>query len=160
MLWGGGKRTSNGKNNDKNKSKNKSGWENVCIPTLATIKPSRRWGTQTCWDGLDKDKTTAATAKATATTTTKAVCSLYLLWDRTDMGEGLRFLWNATRGDRLRPWRSPYLRWRLETYSGQRADTVTARDFWRLFWTEKRQLFRFLRWTREIKGYAETGKEH
>jgi hypothetical protein len=75
------------------------------------------------------------------------------------MGEGLRFLWNATRGDRLRPWRSAYLRWRLETYSGQRADTVTARDFWRLFWTEKRQLFRFLRWTREIKGYAETGKE-
>jgi hypothetical protein len=75
------------------------------------------------------------------------------------MVEGLRFLWNATRGDRLRPWRSPYLRWRLETYTGQRADTITARDFWRLFWTEKGQLFRFLRWTGEIRGYAEAGKE-
>ncbi len=30
----------------------------------------------------------------------------------------LRFLWRATRGYRLRPWRSPYLRWRIETYWG------------------------------------------
>ena len=75
------------------------------------------------------------------------------------MIEGLRFLWNATRGDRLRPWRSPYLRWRLETYTGKRADTITARDFWALFWTEKRQFFRFLRWTGEIRGYATDGQE-
>lgn len=70
------------------------------------------------------------------------------------MLEGLRFLWNATRGERLRPWKSAYLRWRMETYTGQRADTITAGDFWRLFWTEKRQLFRFLRWTGEMKGYT------
>ena len=75
------------------------------------------------------------------------------------MLEGLRFLWNATRGDRLRPWRSPYLRWRLETYTGKRADTITARDFWTLFWTEKMQLFRFLRWTGEIRGYAAADRE-
>ncbi len=31
----------------------------------------------------------------------------------------LRFLWNATRGHRLAPWRSEYLRWRVETYSGK-----------------------------------------
>jgi hypothetical protein len=70
------------------------------------------------------------------------------------MLEGLKFFWNATRGERLRPWRSAYLRWRMETYTGQRADTITARDFWRLFWMEKRQVFRFLRWTGEMKGYA------
>jgi hypothetical protein len=75
------------------------------------------------------------------------------------MGEWLRFLWNATRGDRLRPWRSPYLRWRLETYSGQPANTVTLGDFLNLFWTEKRQLFRFLRWTRDIKGFREVGEK-
>jgi hypothetical protein len=75
------------------------------------------------------------------------------------MVEGIRFLWNATRGDRLRPWRSPYLRWRLETYSGKRAETVGARDFWNLFWIEKRQFFRFLRWAGEIKGYAGSNKE-
>lgn len=73
------------------------------------------------------------------------------------MGEELRFLWNATRGSRLRPWQSPYLRWRLETYSGQKAETVRARDFWSLFWKEKRQLLRFLRWTREMKGYTNSG---
>jgi len=72
----------------------------------------------------------------------------------TGMGEELRFLWNATRGNRLRPWRSPYLRWRLETYSGQKAETVRARDFWNLFWKEKRQFFRFLRWTREMRSYS------
>jgi hypothetical protein len=34
------------------------------------------------------------------------------------MRELLRFFWNSTRGHRLAPWRSPYLRWRMETYSG------------------------------------------
>ena len=46
------------------------------------------------------------------------------------MFSGLRFLWNATRGHRLRPWRSEYLRWRLETFTGKHADDVRARDFW------------------------------
>jgi hypothetical protein len=74
------------------------------------------------------------------------------------MGEELRFLWNATRGHRLRPWRSAYLRWRFETYSGQRAETVQAHDFLNLFWKEKKQMFRFLRWTHEIKSYSEPEK--
>jgi hypothetical protein len=82
-----------------------------------------------------------------------SLVAIYLV-GRSAMGEELRFLWNATRGNRLRPWRSPYLRWRLETYSGQKAETVQARDFWNLFWAEKRQLLRFLRWTREMKQYS------
>ena len=28
----------------------------------------------------------------------------------------LRFIWNATRGNRLTPWKSEYLKWRIETY--------------------------------------------
>lgn len=70
----------------------------------------------------------------------------------------LCFLWNATRGDRLRPWRSPYLRWRVETYSGQPASTVQLRDFLSLFWKEKRQFLRFLRWTSEMRSFAENQK--
>jgi hypothetical protein len=70
------------------------------------------------------------------------------------MLEGLRFLWNATRGCRLAPWRSPYLRWRFETYTGKRAQEVGLRDFWRLMCTERRQLLRFLGWVHEMKGYA------
>ena len=81
----------------------------------------------------------------------------FAAWEK-GMGEGLRFLWNATRGNRLRPWRSPYLRWRLETFSGQKADAVRAGDFWDIFWKEKRQFLRFLRWTREMKSYSDTGE--
>jgi hypothetical protein len=30
----------------------------------------------------------------------------------------LRFLWQVAAGYRLTPWRSPYLRWRMETFLG------------------------------------------
>jgi hypothetical protein len=66
----------------------------------------------------------------------------------------IRFLWNATRGHRLTPWRSPYLRWRLETYSGKRADAIRAKDFLTLILTEKKQFLRFLWWTGEIREFA------
>ena len=58
----------------------------------------------------------------------------------------LRFSWITTRGYRLRPWRSPYLRWRMETYSGIPADEVTFRIFWSFLWMERKSLWRFLRW--------------
>ena len=70
------------------------------------------------------------------------------------MLQSLRFLWRATRGHRLRPWRSEYLRWRLETYSGLHAETIQARDFWRFLVQERRQLLRFGRWLDEMSGYA------
>lgn len=70
------------------------------------------------------------------------------------MIEGMRFLWRATKGYRLRPWRSPYLRWRLETYSGKRAEAVSLKDFWALAWGEKRQAARFLRWLGEMRQIA------
>jgi hypothetical protein len=66
----------------------------------------------------------------------------------------LQFIWRATRGFRLHPWRSPYLRWRFETYTGQKADTVQLADFMRLFSKEWRQLLHFLRWTSEMKVYS------
>jgi len=56
------------------------------------------------------------------------------------------YLWNATRGYRLTPWRSPYLRWRIETYWGCHAEAITCGDFWRFAWTRRRDLLRFLRW--------------
>ena len=70
------------------------------------------------------------------------------------MVQGMLFLWRATRGYRLRPWRSPYLRWRLETYTGKAAETITFGDFWRLAVTEWRQILRFLRWTGEMREYG------
>jgi len=60
------------------------------------------------------------------------------------------FLWQASKGYRLRPWRSPYLRWRVETYWGMHAETITARDFWRFVWRQRRDLMRFLRWADQM----------
>jgi hypothetical protein len=68
----------------------------------------------------------------------------------------LRFVWNATRGNRLRPWRSEYLKWRIETYSGKKADTLKARDVFAFVWESRRELVDFLLWTgrldREVRG--------
>lgn len=59
----------------------------------------------------------------------------------------VRFLWTSTRAYRLRPWDSPYLRWRIETYWGLRAESITKADFFRFVWTHRSELWRFLRWT-------------
>ena len=58
----------------------------------------------------------------------------------------LRVLWRLTRGYRLRPWTSPYLRWRIETYSGCHAGRITFAQFWRFAWSERRNLVRYLHW--------------
>jgi len=73
---------------------------------------------------------------------------------RESMGAGLKFLWTATRGHRLRPWRSGYLKWRLETFSGRHAEEVGAGDFWHLLCSERRQMLRFARWLSEMATYA------
>lgn len=66
----------------------------------------------------------------------------------------LRFLWNATRGHRFTPWRSPYLHWRFETYSGIRISRLGFIEFWRFTWRERVRILRFLHWTGEMEKYA------
>jgi len=62
----------------------------------------------------------------------------------------LRFLWNATRGHRLAPWRSEYVRWRIETYSGKRADTLTNQDVFFFVWTYRWELLSYLVWIGQL----------
>lgn len=66
----------------------------------------------------------------------------------------LRFLWNATRGHRLTPWRSEYVRWRVETFSGQRAETLTARSVLGFMWNTRWELLHFLLWTGDLEREA------
>lgn len=70
----------------------------------------------------------------------------------------IRFLWNATRGHRLAPWRSEYMRWRVETYSGMPAETLTSKDVLRFLWTSRWELLSYLAWTarldREVRKRA------
>jgi len=65
----------------------------------------------------------------------------------------LRFAWTATRGHRFRPWRSPLLRWRIETYSGIPAEDVTLTVFVRFCWRERRDLLRFLAWSAQMRAH-------
>jgi hypothetical protein len=67
------------------------------------------------------------------------------------------FLWKSTRGYRLRPWRSPFLRWRIETYCGWKADRIGFAAFWRFCWTRRRELRRFFRWAGEMQRQAAGG---
>ncbi len=66
----------------------------------------------------------------------------------------LRFLWTATRGYRLRPWASPYLRWRIETYQGLHAESIDRGCFLRFSWHNRRDLMRFLRWAAAMQSRA------
>jgi len=65
----------------------------------------------------------------------------------------LRLLWQLARGFRLRPWRSPYLRWRIETYWGIPADAVGFREFWGFVWRRKADLWRYLRWAARMRRW-------
>ncbi len=57
-----------------------------------------------------------------------------------------RVLWRLSRGYRLRPWRSPYLRWRIETYWGLHAEQIDCKTFWRFVREHRGELWRYLRW--------------
>jgi hypothetical protein len=71
--------------------------------------------------------------------------------------DALRYYWITARGYRLRPWRSPYLRWRMETYFGPEAEPLTARRFCALLWRERRHLVEFLAWVGERRRRIERG---
>ena len=66
----------------------------------------------------------------------------------------IRFLWNATRGHRLAPWRSPYIKWRLETYTGLKMEKIGLPQICGILWHEYPQIFRFLLWTARMDNYA------
>lgn len=62
-----------------------------------------------------------------------------------------RLLWELTRGYRLRPWRSPYLLWRIETYSGRHAAEIGFTEFWAFTWRQRHELLRYLRWANRMR---------
>ncbi len=62
------------------------------------------------------------------------------------MFNALRYYWIIARGYRLRPWKSPYIQWRLETFFGHEAADLDAWKFFRLVWRERTRMERFLNW--------------
>ena len=70
------------------------------------------------------------------------------------MWQILRFLWNSTRGHHLTPWRSPYLKWRIETYTGIKVKSIGFFTFCVIMWHERFRMARFLLWTVKMNGYV------
>src|SRR5438045_9674319 len=67
----------------------------------------------------------------------------------------IRFLWNATKGHRFAPWRSPYLLWRIETYTGVKMTQIGFLEFLEFVWRERYDLWRFLRCSGGMGRYAD-----
>jgi len=61
----------------------------------------------------------------------------------------LSYYWIAARGYRLKPWASPYLRWRLETFLGAEAENLSPRQFLRVLWKYRREMQNFVDWAAE-----------
>jgi hypothetical protein len=54
--------------------------------------------------------------------------------------------WRLARGYRLTPWRSPYLKWRIETFEGLHAELIGFAEFLSFTWRRRKSLTRFLAW--------------
>lgn len=65
------------------------------------------------------------------------------------MFKTLHYYWIAARGFRLKPWNSPYLRWRFETFLGREGENLTAKKFFRLSWKYRAQMEKFVDWAAE-----------
>ena len=61
------------------------------------------------------------------------------------------FLMQAASGYWLTPWRSPYLLWRIETYWGWHAESISASEFWKFTWKHRAELWRFLQWAGRMR---------
>jgi hypothetical protein len=68
------------------------------------------------------------------------------------MLNALRYYWIVTKGYRLAPWESPYIRWRMETFFGPEAADLGAGKFFRLIWRERARTKRFLRWVAQRRA--------
>jgi len=65
------------------------------------------------------------------------------------MLNALRYYWIVAKGYRLRPWNSPYLQWRLETYFGNQAHGMDRARFLKFMWRERVRMQEFLAWVAE-----------
>ena len=74
------------------------------------------------------------------------------------MFNALRYYWIIAKGYRLRPWKSPYIQWRLETFFGHAAADLDAGKFLRLMWRERVRMEHFLEWVAERRAAQRAAK--
>ena len=61
----------------------------------------------------------------------------------------LTYYWIVARGYRLHPWDSPYLHWRLETFLGKEAESLSPAQFLKILWKYRHQMQNFVDWAAE-----------
>jgi hypothetical protein len=61
----------------------------------------------------------------------------------------VRYYWITAKGHRLRPWTSPYIRWRMETFYGAEAAEMDGQKFIRILWRDRKRMRRFMAWVAE-----------
>ena len=71
--------------------------------------------------------------------------------EKTRVFYALGYFWRLSKGHRLRPWRSPLVRWRFETFFGIHAETLIAGRFFRLLWRNRARIGAFLHWAEEME---------
>jgi hypothetical protein len=76
------------------------------------------------------------------------------------MFKTMGYYWNVARGYRLKPWKSPYLRWRFETFLGAEGANLNARKFFRLSWKYRSNMMRFMDWAAERKRVQRAVRRH
>jgi hypothetical protein len=64
----------------------------------------------------------------------------------------IQLAWRLTRGYRIAPWKSPYLKWRIETYCGIHAEDIDFKTFASLSWKYRKEFLRYLRWGGRMSG--------
>jgi hypothetical protein len=72
----------------------------------------------------------------------------------------IRLFWRLSCGYRFTPWRSPYLRWRMETYWGLHADHIGFAEFWKFMWVHRAETLRYISWALFNSGIAGRGHPH
>jgi hypothetical protein len=72
----------------------------------------------------------------------------------------LRYYWIVARGFRLKPWKSPYLCWRFETFLGKEAENMTAKKFFHLSWKYRAQMQKFVDWASERRRVQRQIRHH
>lgn len=76
------------------------------------------------------------------------------------MFRAIRFLWNSTRGHRLMPWRSEFLKWRIETFTGAKAEDLTATDVISFLWTTRWEVLSYLAWANDMHREVKRAAKH
>lgn len=67
----------------------------------------------------------------------------------------IKYFWICSKGYRLCPWRSPYIKWRFQTYFAIPAKDITFYVFFKLLWVERKRFWEFLHWVVEMQRASE-----